>query len=394
MLHKLLHKIINTRIGKSNYYLATAGLVLALFLILIAVFVKQNFAQLKGNKTQYLVITKRINEAMMADINKSSFTINEIENIKKSNYFDSVQGVKTSLFKVNLTVPMNTLPLSTDMFFESVPDAYLDVKPKDWDWQPGDISIKAIAPRFFVDMYNYGFAVGQQLPQLSDTTIHKIPFDFNITNKDETAKVKFDGGIGALSNRFFGILVPESFMDWANKNYGFMPFKNPTSVVVKAKDPVNEKLHQFLKENGWKSDYGLSKYSNYAFYIKVTEKASTILGLLFLGFALLVLIMHIQLTITNAKEEIYLLKTLGTSPRQLQKFLMKKIMPIYFIIIGIILLLLAVVQYLFATNETLQYKEIVLPKILPMQVFAVAGLLLLALWAINFWCVKKYIKFK
>jgi hypothetical protein len=394
MLHQLLHKIINTRIGKQNFYLATGGLALALFLILVSFFVKHNFNSLKGNKTQYIVITKRINEAMMADVNMSTFSKEEVTVLKNAPFFDSIQGVKTSLFKVKLSVPMATLPLSTDMFFESVPDAYLDVKPKNWDWQPGDISIKMIAPRFFVDMYNYGFAVGQQLPQLSDTTINKIPFDFVISNKEESSQVKFDGNIGGLSNRFFGILVPESFMDWANKYYGFLPFKNPTSIVAKAKNPSDEKLHQFLQVNGYKSDYGTSKYSQYGFVIKIVEQVSLILGLLFLLFALLVLMMHIKLTIANAKEEIYLLKILGTSPKQLQSFLMKKVMPVYIIIISSILILLSLFQYHLATSIKLQQQEIVLPKILPIPIFFVAFFLLLILWGINFWSVKKHINSK
>jgi hypothetical protein len=392
MFTKLLHKIINTRVGKTNYWLATIGMAFSILLILAAIALRQNFKQLKGNKSQYLVINKLVTNDIMVDPNKGTFTKENIEELRATGFFDSIQGIKTSLYKVKLNIPMNTIPLNTDMFFQSVPDAYLDAMPKDWTWKPGDNTLKGIAPRFLVDMYNYGFAVGQQLPQLSESTIGMIPLDFTISNRDGSKQIFFKGNIGGLSSRYFSILVPESFMNWANENFGFIEEKPATGVVAKAKDPTSVEMNDFLRNKGMKTDYGAGRYSQYGFLIKILEKATTSIGVLFFLFALLVFLMFIQLTITNAKQEIHLLKTLGTSPNQLQRFLMGRVMPtITYIIVGI-LLLLSCIQVFAHYNKDLKSREIDLPIILPMPVFIVAILIFALLWAINYWAVKKYVK--
>jgi hypothetical protein len=390
--NSLLKKIINTSVGKTNFWLATVGLFVSLLLILVAIQLKEDYKQLKGNKTQYVVISKNITNEMMGNITKSSFTTAEIETLRKTNFFDSLQGIKTSLFKVKLDIPMNTIPLNTDMYFESVPDAYLDVLPADWGWKPGQAYLKGIAPRFLLDMYNYGFAVGQQLPQLSEATIGTIPLNFTISNKDGSQQIVFKGNIGALSSRFMSILVPESFMNWANEQFGFIEAKPATRVVAKAKDPTSAEMNKYLKNLGMKTDYGESRYSNYGFYVTVMEKAAKINGLIYFGFALLVLMMFIQLTIINAKQEIHLLTTLGTSPKQLQQFLLKRIMPIYFYIVATILVLLSILQLWAATNEGFKANDIILTKLLPLQVFVVAALILGVLWAINYFTIRKHIK--
>jgi hypothetical protein len=389
---KLLKKIINTSVGKTNFWLATIGMGLSLLLILIAVQLKYNFEQLRGNNTQYLVISKDITTDMMKDINKSSFTKSEIEELRKTGFFDSIQGIKTSLFKVKLDIPMNTIPLNTDMYFEAVPDAYLDMIPADWTWQKGKGSFKAVAPRFLLDMYNYGFAVGQNLPQLSEDFIGQIPLNFTISNAAGTEELVFKGNIGGLSDRFASILVPESFMDWANANFGTALEKPATRVIAKAKDPSSSEMNAYLKKRGMKTDFGEGRYSILTTYVGWAQTAIKVIGIIFFGFALLVFLMFIQLTVVNAKQEIQLLITLGTSPKQLENFLLKKLMPVYFYLVGFILIGLSIVQFIIANTQSLIKNKIILSPILPYQVFIAAALILVLLWITNYFTVKKYIR--
>jgi hypothetical protein len=151
-------------------------------------------------------------------------------------------------------------------------------------------------------------------------------------------------------------------------------------------------MNAFLNKRGMKTDYGDSRYSQYGFVIKLVEQIAKINGAIFFGFALLVFMMFIQLTIINAKQEMHLLTILGTSPDQLQKFLLRKIMPIYLYTIGSILILLSLLQYFLSADSSLQKSEIVLSPVLPLQVFLVAGFLLLILWGINYYTIRKHIR--
>jgi cell division protein FtsX len=51
------------------------------------------------------------------------------------------------------------------------------------------------------------------------------------------------------------------------------------------------------------------------------------IGLVLLLFGLLVFSLFIQLTIASCKTDIELLQTLGTSPKQLERFLLKQFLP-------------------------------------------------------------------
>jgi hypothetical protein len=391
MLNKLLKKIINTSIGRVNFLLAVSGLFVSVLLILAAMQIRHDFKSLQQGGNQYLIISKRITNSMMGDLSKSSFTPEELADISKQPYFDSVQAMKTSLFKVKLDIPLNSLPLNADIFFEAVPDSYLDVMPEKWKWSPGDPHVSGIAPRFLLDMYNYGIAVGQRLPQLSEESVKIVPMNFHISNYDGTSAIDLKGNIGALSSRFGSILVPENFLEWANQRFGFKQSMPPARLVVKAKNPTSSQMNKYLKIKGWESDYGVGRFSKWGYVVNFVEKLITIIGIILFAFALLVFIMFIQLTITHAKTEIQLLHTLGAAPKQLRNFLMKRLMPTYLVIIGVALVIIAIAQYMLSKSESLRSQEIILPQWPAIPVIACALLLMAVLWFFNYQTIRKQI---
>lgn len=392
MLNRLLKKIISTSIGRVNFILAITGLFVSVLLILAALQIRYNFRSLQKGGNQYLVITKRITNAMMGDVSKSSFTTEEIADLRAQPYFDSVQAMKSSLFKVKMDIPLNSLPLNTDLFFEAVPDAYLDVKPEKWEWQPDDQHISILAPRFLLDLYNYGIAIGQRFPQLSEESAKVIPLNFRISNFDGTSTFDFKGNIGGFSSRFGSVLVPESFLDWANQRFGFKQSGAAARMVVKAKNPTSGDMNRYLKSKGWESDYGVGRFSKWGYIVRFVETLITIIGALLFGFALLVFIMFIQLTITHAKTEIQLLHTLGAAPKQLRNFLMKRLMPVYLLIIAGALLVIAAGQILLSQSAALKAQEIILPPWPGPSVIICALALMAILWLFNYSTIKKQIK--
>ena len=71
-------------------------------------------------------------------------------------------------YRVKGTVGMGGVQLSTYLFFEAVPDRFLDVTSGKWKYEPGDGDIPIIIPRNYLNLYNYGFAKSQGLPQISE----------------------------------------------------------------------------------------------------------------------------------------------------------------------------------------------------------------------------------
>jgi hypothetical protein len=392
MMNTLLNKIITTKVGRFNFWLASIGVFFAVLVILLATSLRYNAKKLTTLKSNYVLINKRITDDMMGDIKKSSFKIADIDMLRQSGYFDSVQPIKTSLYKVKLKVPLNTIPLSTDMFFLSVPDAYLDVIPKNWAWKPGNTHLLGLAPRFMLDMYNTGFAIGQKTPQISEETVSKIPLDFYISNEDESKQIVFKGNIGGLSSRFTGIMVPESFMIWANNEFGFKQEQDPVGIVAKAKDPMSTAMNKFLESKGMYTDKG--RFGAMVPYVLIFSGVTKYVGILFLTFALLMVLMFLQLTVVNAKGEIDLLKTLGTSPKQLESNLRRKFLPLYIYMVLAVLAVLSLAQLYIATHNGLHREEMYFDKILPWQVFIVAAIILGILVAINYMAIKHRLKDK
>lgn len=55
--------------------------------------------------------------------------------------------------------------LNSELFFESVPDGFVDVPLKDWQYREGSKEVPIILPRTYINMYNFGFAQSHSLPK-------------------------------------------------------------------------------------------------------------------------------------------------------------------------------------------------------------------------------------
>ena len=94
-----------------------------------------------------------------------------------------------------------------------------------------------IVPNQFLDMYNFGFATSQDLPQLTQELVKSLPIEIRI--KDVIGRVTYYGKVVGFSDRISSVLVPQPFMDWANKEYGTTVSSKASRVVIRTKDPGN-----------------------------------------------------------------------------------------------------------------------------------------------------------
>ncbi len=389
MLQRLLKKIIQTGVGKTRYLVAGSGLGIALLLILAAVQLQVNYHQLLyGNSNQdsaanFLVINKTI------DGNRSdnSLSPQEIENLQQQPFVDAVGKLTSSRFKVSAQSPSDRFPFYTDLFFESVPNAFIDVQSDEWQWQQGSSTIPLIIPNQFLDLYNFGFAPSQNLVQLTQSMVKALPVVINIHYGGQVQQ--FSGRVVGFSDRISSVLVPQNFLDWANMQYGSQRASQISRVVIKTKDPGSPALVAYLKNNGLVTDADKTRFSKYRQIVNTIVGASWITGAIMLVFALLVFSLFIQLTISSAKSEIGLLITLGTSPRQLHRFLMRQFLPPNIIITACCLLVIGLLQFLLSAY--LQRQAMHIDALLSPYTFITAGLIILVLWLVNTLTITKYI---
>jgi len=67
----------------------------------------------------------------------------------------------------------NFIPFYTDMYLEAVDDAAIDISNLE-DFHVKDNTIPIIISREYLNLYNYGFALNQGLPQITEEFAKKL----------------------------------------------------------------------------------------------------------------------------------------------------------------------------------------------------------------------------
>ena len=389
MLQQILKKIISTGVGRWRFVAAGAGLSIALLLILSAVQLQVNYHELlygasnQDSIANFLVINKKI------DGNNTSNTLSaaDINKLKSQFFVETIGQLTSSRFKVSAQSPSERYPFYTDLFFESVPNEFIDVHSTDWIWKQGSTNIPMIIPNQFLDLYNFGFAPSQNLIQLTQSMVMALPVVINIHHNGQV--VPFTGRVVGFSDRISSVLVPQNFLDWANSQFGSQQAGETSRVVIKTKDPGNPALVQYLKENSLVTDADKTRFSKYRQIVNAVVSASWISGAIMLLFALLVLSLFIQLTISSTKKEIALLVTLGASPKQLQQFLLKQFLPVNLIITFIVLLVITILQWW--VQQLLATQNMLVSPWISIYTLLAAISIVIVLWWVNVRTIKKYI---
>lgn len=394
MLFNLLKKIIKTSAGKTKFIMAFVGLSVALLLILLAIQIQANYHQLLNGKSNtdstanFLVVNKEINNNT---VNATILSNEILTKLKNQPYIDAVGNISGGRFKASIESLISSFPFYTDIAFESVQDEFIDVNTKDWQWNEEANFIPMIIPNMFLDIYNFQFSISQGYPQITPATLKMMNFKVNLYYTNGQVQ-SYIGRIVGFSDRISSVLVPQSFMNWANEKFGNATTTNPGRVVIRTKDPGNPALVQFLKDNGLTTDADKTRFSKYRQIVNVITNVSWLTGAIMLLFALLVFTLFIQLTIASCKEEIKLLITLGASPKQLQQFLMKQFFPPNIFIVAIALIIITAIQFIL--YRILLAQNIFVSNLISFYTVIAGVAVLLLLWWVNYVTIKKYIKGK
>jgi hypothetical protein len=368
-LKYLMGKLLNSRTGKWRAGIGSIGLWISAVLLFAAVQLQSNFSYLLNKEnvgdadTTYLVINRQLNSN---NLNNTTLKEEEIEQLRKLPEVAAVGTVQPAYFKAILSINNSQFPFQTDASFETVPASFIDQLPPNWDWKEGDEIVPIILPSLYLDLYNFQFALAQQLPQLSPEIIKMLTFNIAIIGSGESILLK--GRVVGLSDRIQSLLVPASFMDWANQRYATENKRKPSRVIIKTNDASSPNQEK-------------TRFSQYRRVVNWVAAIAGFSGLLLLAFALLVLSLFIQLSITGRQDQIQLLLQLGTSPGQLSQFLFKKFFPLQAGMVILALLTISILQWML--QQVLVKQAIYLPAFISTYTLGTAFLLLLAIGLMN-----------
>ena len=245
----------------------------------------------------YLVLSKRVSALNALGLGRGGFTAD---------------------YRITGSVGMGGVNLSTYLFFESVPDRFLDVEAADWDYEPGSRDIPIIIPRNYVNLYNYGFAPSQGLPQISEGIFRRVSLGIDIAGNGLTEH--FRGRIVGLSNRLNTILVPDAFIRWSNGRFGSRTDeKRPARVIVETDRPVDAAVSEYLARKGYEAEGDRRDDGKATRFLRLAAGGVAGVGMAFSAMSFYVLMLSIFLLLQKNSDKIENLLLLGYAPTRVAR---------------------------------------------------------------------------
>jgi len=304
-------------------------LCVGILLLFIAVLAWVDFREILSGRgkedsmASYIVIGKQVTEESMAgNPEHNLFAADEVQAVAQLKGVNEVGALNANNFPVSASMG-GSLPFYTEMFLGSVDNKYLDVMPEDWGWKPGQVALPIIMSNDFLNMYNYGFALSQGLPQLSQTSIKALPFEITIAR----GKEKYRGQIVGFTDRISSVLVPQSFMDEMNKKYGLTTQTKPSRLIVKVQDPSDKAFVSYLKAKKYTTNEEQLRWNRIRTIVQAIVTSVGGIAAIVVGMALLSFILFIEITVQRAAGHIRLMKQLGYAPAALRRILNRFFLP-------------------------------------------------------------------
>lgn len=269
-------------------------------------------------KADYLIINKKISSMTTLTGKSSAFTLPEVQDLEGQEFVERIGLFTSSAYDVNASFRLDqTTSFSTEMFFESVPDEFVDVKSDDWRYEQGSREVPIILPRNYLDLYNFGYAQSRNMPKLSEGILSAI--SLNIVLSGGGMRDEYEGRIVGFSTRLNTILVPQDFMDWANEYYAGSKTKTPTRLIVEVNNPTDERITTYLQDNNYETDKDKLDASKQTFVLRIIVAIVMAVGLVITILAFYILMLSVYLLVEKNSTKLENLLLIGYSPAKVSK---------------------------------------------------------------------------
>ena len=205
--------------------------------------------------------------------------------------------------------------METALFFESVPDSFVDIPGGDWQFEPGQAIVPVMIPKDYLALYNFGFAGSAGLPQLSEQLLTGIPLKLYMRSEDGSRSMSMEGRIVGFSNRLNTVLVPDSFMKYAGSRLGDGSDVAPSRLIIDVSSPGDVAISDYLSAHGLEVA-GDKSGSSAAYLLKVVTGIIISVGVLITLLSVLVLMLSISLLMEKNISVIHRLLMLGAPLRE------------------------------------------------------------------------------
>ena len=264
-------------------------------------------------KKDFLVISKQVSLLKTIGTSSTEFKESEINELKEQPFVSKVGFFTPSTFSVDLRTDGSggMMAFSTDLFFEAIPDDFLDVTPEEWGWEEGSDFIPIIIPRTYLHLYNFGFAQSKGYPQISENMIENVTMIVGIGDWPNTTR--FKARIVGFSNKVNTILVPLSFIIWANEHYGSGKTSGVSRLLVEIKNPTDPAIAQYIANKGYEFNDDKLDAGKGAYFVRIIIIIVLSIGVVISLLAVGLLMLSMSLLIHKNKSKLENLMLIGYS---------------------------------------------------------------------------------
>ena len=338
-----------------NSIILYAGLFIAFILVLSCLQLYENANRLFGNKSSdsnyWLTFSKKITPDNIGRKELLGFNENDVAKLKQWSEIKNVYPFSANEFKASANGG-DFIPFYTDLYFEGLDLKAIDVPLTDEEFQVKGDEIPIIISREYLNLYNYGFALNQGLPQISEDFAKKIEININIVVNKENKTYK--GRMVGLSDRIHSVLIPKKFLDSLNLAEKPQLANQPkifNRVLIQVKDSGDENLIAKMKENNYESNQESLRSAKIKSKLFLVLKVIAILGIFIFALCLYIIVSFIKIQFLEKQEEVSIKNSLGYSPKKMVSDISKRFSINLMIVLALSLGLIAAGQYFVAKSS-------------------------------------------
>ena len=317
-MNTLIWKLLRQHISASQLIGFTIASLLGMAIVLLSIQFYRDIAPIfNANdsffKKDYIIVTKKVSALNTFTPKSSTFSDKEIEALKEQPFTSRIGSFTSSMFKVSAGLNMpNTGKLSTEMFFESVPDEFIDIELNKWKYKEGTRNVPIVIPKNYLDLYNFGFAQSQNLPKISESLISLVNIDLRIRGNQK--EEQFTGNIVGFSNRLNTILVPQEFMNWANKSFSTKTAPQPSRLIIEVNNAADPSIASYFQQKGYEAENGKLDTGKTSYFLRLTTSIVASIGVIICILSFYILMLSIFLLLQKNATKMENLLLIGYSP--------------------------------------------------------------------------------
>lgn len=337
-----------------------------------------------------IVVAKRISSLRTLTRKPPTFTQHDIDDIAQQPFVERVDPFVSSQFQVEASLGIESMgaTFSTEMFFEAVPDACIDIDRTLWHDPIDSDTLPIILPKNYLNLYNFGYAGARGMPTFSEGIVGKMPIRLTLYGPNEQWQ-KW-GKVVGFSKRLNTILVPLSFMQRANHALAGTAQPAPARLIVTMNNPADQRIATYLADNNYETETTDDDTSRTAGMLRWVILAVLTIGLCITALAFYVLLLSIFLLLQKHTDKIDTLLLIGYPLRSITRFYHRLAIWLNALVMVAAVALALWIRTAYLTRFTQWYERYDAPT--PLPLLLTAALLFALVATLNYSAIQRKVK--